>query len=229
MKASRLWFAKFVAWPFLVCAAWHVGRAQVLLTVDISDPSSVTFTATGTAPAADATGTYSAPIQFKGFLTANPGATGQATASSTILATEGATHYLNTVLWGKPSLVQTTLSLRNGSSSENFLTTDPAFAGSAAFDFSSISSYLPAAGATGNLVVSTGGSSSGTVIGTYSVTAVPEPADYALVCAVAALVFAVWRRRRMAGTSRAEEERGPIRGEVRAPSALENPEAAGRI
>lgn len=173
-----------------------MARGQIVLIVNVSDPAAVTFTATGTFSAADATATSNFPIQLKGFLTSNPGQSGQ-TASSTTLQTTGADHSLNSALWGRFNPVETTLVLRNASLSETFSVASAAFTGTATFDLTSITNYLPVAGSSGSIVSSMGGSGTGITIGTYSVvtTAVPEPAAYGFAGGLVCLGLALWRKR----------------------------------
>lgn len=185
----------FAVWC-LLCIGLTAARGQVVLIVDVTDPAAVTFTATGTFSAADATATSNFPIQLKGFLTSNPGQSGQ-TASSTTLQTTGADHSLNSALWGRFNPVETTLVLRNAALSETFSVASAAFTGTATFDLTSIKDFLPSAGTSGSIVSSLGGSGSGITIGTYSIvtTAVPEPVTYGLAAGLACLGLALRQKR----------------------------------
>ncbi len=191
--SSRSFTLKLAAGFFAGLGA-IAAHAQVVLNIDVSNPADVIFTATGASAAADATGTYNFQIQLKDFLTSNPGG-GTVTATTTSLTSVAGNQPLDSFLWGRFNPVETTMILRHGVQTETFLSGTVAFTGRADVDLSDISSYLPSLGATGNIVVSLGGSGSGTTIGTYYIT-VPEPADFGLAAAGAALAFAGWRKRR---------------------------------
>ncbi len=168
-------------------------HAQLLLTVDDSNPAAVTFTATGTASGATGSGSGPFPVRLETFLTTSSGLTASSnpTATSSTLQAPVTGDLLNTADWDSNGAGATTLGLRNGSSSkESFSTSSPAFSGTATFDLSSISAFLPAGGTTGSIQTSTG-----TLIGTYSVSAVPEPVAGGLVCGLACLAVAACERR----------------------------------
>ena len=193
---------RLVARLCLLGACGSALHAQLLLTVDDSNPAAVTFTATGTASGATASGSGPFPIRLETFLTAGSASSSPTATSSTLQATATG-DLLNTADWDSNGVGVTTLGLRNGSSSkESFSTSSPAFSGTATFDLSGISAFLPAGGTTGSIQTSTGA-----LIGTYSVTAVPEPVAGGLVGGLACLAFAAAERRKRLGLLRQRSER----------------------
>lgn len=175
--------------------------AQVVLTIDISDPTQVVITGTGALAGANAGGVSTTfPIWLTNFLTEDSaGAAPTFTAlSASTLATTGSSHTLGSALVRFIPGQRTLVLRESGPSSETFLTTAPAFVGQAAFNFSSLQTVLRGAGWSGDVLAYNG--STTTLIGTYvlTTTAVPEPASAALVGAMAGLGFALVRRRRHA-------------------------------
>lgn len=184
------WFAASSAAP---------AQGAVLITINDSNPSAVTFTATGSAPGvADSAHTFADGIGLANFFTTTPGLFGlpSITAASTSLTTgvvapvvSGSSHLYDSAQ--SASFSASTigdLSVYTGSGDDqNFATGTSAFTGSATFDFAASTFYapgdLPAVGTTGGVYAGTGESfqPSAVQIGTYQVAAVPEPSEASLV------------------------------------------------
>ena len=170
--------------------------AQVLV-VNVSNPSAVTLTGTGTFASANYNGGTTAawPVRLAGFFTSAQSNI-DVTATSTTLKTTGADHTIGYALLRVGATGATTLDFRKdgGNSQENFSTGSAAFTGTATFNLSANSAALPASGASGNILAADGS----TVIGTYSVvtSAIPEPSTYAVIMGPIVLGFAFFRRRR---------------------------------
>lgn len=169
--------------------------AQVLLTVDISDPSAVTFTATGLAPSAN-DNTVSGTIGFTllGFLTSaddllSTSGLGDLEAPGMTSAYDAfaALDYAGGVF--DPGV---DINLWGGSGVQNFSTGAPAFTGTFTIDLTAIASLLPSAGHSGTIQVGDG-SETGAVIGQYQV--VPEPSAVLLTTLACGTVL-IFRRRR---------------------------------
>ncbi len=184
----------------IILACWCVSslasqlaHGQILI-VDVTNPAAVTFTGTGAFASANASsGTVTFPIWLAGFYTVAQDQTTM-TATSTTLETTGAGHTLG---WAATRAIPgyTSLVLRQGPpSAENFSVSSPAFTGMATFDLSSVAAGLPSAGSSGNVL--SYNNSVTTVVGTYSVTGVPEPSVYGLTGGLACLGFALLRRHR---------------------------------
>lgn len=172
-----------------------VANAGILITIDITDPSAVVFTATSAAPSADGPNVPGINgidfLQF--FITPIDGfALGDVTPSTLATYLDSHYPYLN---WNTDSYSGPNVDLNFYSqdpSSQRFDTSSPAFIGTATVDFSAYASYLPSAGATGQITDGNSGNASGpsrplTVLGTYNV--VPEPATCALLALTLLLPF----------------------------------------
>jgi len=170
-------------------------KAQVILTVDISNPGAVAFIATGAAPGAnDSTLTSFIGFTLLGFLNSSssyqsgtvsnglkaPGmSTGYANFFALNYAAGNFSAGVDANLWGDEQF-------------QLFSTLSPAFTGTTIISLSPISALLPAVGHTGDIRVGDG-NSTGAVIGQYQV--VPEPASVILTTfAGGTLLF--FRRRR---------------------------------
>jgi hypothetical protein len=185
-RVTLLLFAVLLAGAGVACA-------QVLI-IDVSNPSAVTFTGTGTFASANFNGgtTAAFPVRVSGFFTSSL-TNFDVLATSTTLATTGSNHTLGRAFLRVGAGGPTTLLFRqDGNSQENFSTSNAAFTGTGTFDLSAYSTSLPGAGATGSIYAADGT----TVIGTYLVTtsAIPEPSTYALIFGLAGLAWAIGRR-----------------------------------
>jgi hypothetical protein len=140
-------------------------QAQVLI-IDVSNPAAVTISGTSEfATATLSTGSQTFPIWLSGFFGVGQDMSTTLSASSTSLATYNAGHTLGSALV-RFIPGDTTLVLRQGPpSNENFSLSNPAFTGSAPFDFSSLEAGLPFGGTTGNVLAYNG--SATTVVGSY--------------------------------------------------------------
>ena len=170
-----------------------VSHGQILLTVDISDPLNVTFTATGLAPSVDDTGiSASAGFTLLGFLDAEDDSI---FSGGGTLAANGMTGEYDAVFAldfaGGNYAPGTDLNVF-GSTTQNFLTSAPAFTGVLTVNLNSISAILPSLGHSGFIQVGDG-DTAGAVIGEYSV--IPEPSSVLLVGLSLSLVLSRFRRR----------------------------------
>ena len=171
-------------------------RANVLILIDVSDVSNVTFTATGAAPTRDETSqSLLDGVSLLNFLTGNResfiGITGnfspngaEAFTGASLIDAE------NTDSPGPGPDVNLST---NSSTTMNFLTIVSASSGSSNIDLSAQSSVLPAVGTTGAIRPGLGLTLTDS-IGTYEV--VPEPSDSGLVFGLLALAAARWGVRR---------------------------------
>jgi MYXO-CTERM domain-containing protein len=183
-----------------------MGRAEVLLVIDDSNPSDITFTATDNTPGTSGVTFYPGGITLSGFFSASVTENSNLTDTSPTL-TSGPSNsgsYFNfagagLLLPSSPDdvLTQTGPSLYTGP-----VTIEPgtvAFTGSASFDLSDtpLEALLPAPGSSGALDIDVsyaGNSFSGTTVGEWSIIAAPEPSSWAL--ALVAIFILAWRRHR---------------------------------
>lgn len=178
--------------PRLVCAVFAFipmsSAAAVVLTVDVSDPSMVTITATGANSEIDITGNRFNGISLVGFL-AVPATGANISAISNGLLVDVSQNSLDIQFIG---INGGFLNLFGPNGTIEFLTTAPAFSGQGIFNLSQQAvGALPSFGATGSVAL---GDSTpfNNVIGTYFV--IPEPASATLLGLGALLVA---RRRRL--------------------------------
>jgi hypothetical protein len=185
----------------LLCAPCFL-RGQVLLIVDDSNPSNVTFTATGNnAGAYDSSTTEAAGVDLLNFF-ANA-IVGSYLASGTLTPAGNGTAAYNQATIDNYSVTGIDLNYRNGSLSPDadqiFDPTlpDPALHGMDWVNFFSVDFDLPAPGTFGNILSGNSTENSGVIIGTWE--AVPEPANTGLAAGLAALAAGAgsmwWNRR----------------------------------
>ena len=184
--------------------ASSAAHAAVLITINDSNPSAVTFTATGNAGVTDASHTFAQGLGFANFFAAAPPTLGlfpAITATSTSLTTgvDGTPNYTGAQSASFSGSATGDLSLFAASgNTENFSTATPAFTGTATFNFAASTFFatniLPAAGTTGNLFSGAGGlfQANPVLLGTYQVV-VPEPTSLAAIGLVGTTLL---RRRR---------------------------------
>jgi hypothetical protein len=186
---QRLFFSILSALA-IVCSS---GRAEILLTVDVSDPENVVFSATDGVPSEAANVDSLVGFSLLGFLNADSEVAFDGTGDLEANGMDAA--YLSFLSLnfssgpftsGKDINIYANLD----AGAQNFLTSAPAFSGAIAFDLSSIASLLPTAGGSGLIQIGDG-STVGPVIGSYEV--VPEPAACLLVGAAGMLL--IFRRR----------------------------------
>ncbi len=178
----------------LLSASPLAARAEVVLLVDITNPAAIPITATS----ANARAAGPAVPQFVGidllqfFTAAVDVGTGYFTSST--LTPPGGGAYLNFESDNySGSLID--LNLLDGGNlndPQDFSTSSPAFTGQGALDLSSYAAYLPAFGATGNVLNGANNATFGTVVGQWQ--AVPEPSTSLLLAfAAAACLFGLRR------------------------------------
>ena len=185
-------------------------RAAVILEVDVSDASAVTFTATVANSAVDSSLNYSLKgITIVDFFTSNVNYGVNTTISGSLAPTlsspsDGFYDYFGSYDWdgntgsfGPSTDFNMYAGGAAGPGSQEFSTSFQAFTGVATFDFSANSGFLPTAGASGNIYtgyLKTGGDpTEGLIIGTWQV--VPEPSSYALYLGIFSVACLVFRRR----------------------------------
>lgn len=177
-------------------------RADILVTIDITNPAAVVFTATSAAPQSSGPNVPGINgidfLQF--FITEISGfASGSVSPSTFATYLDSGYPYQD---WNTDSYSGSNVDLNFYSqdvSSQRFNTADPAFVGTATVNFTAYAAYLPSAGATGQITDGNSGNASGpsrplTVLGTYQV--VPEPATWALLALGLAALLPGLRRLR---------------------------------
>ncbi len=177
---------------------------SVLLTIDDSNPSAVTITATGENSAANDTG-HSANdgVDLLSFFNQNDFTAGNVVTSTLQGGNLTLSYNFNTgdnYSTGVNVGDLLDLNLYNtdfpaSSDSETFSTTQPAFTGSLTLDLSSLDpSALPAAGTTGDIIAGYG-ANPGAVIGSWQVETIPEPGIGSLLILGSGAGFTFWRHR----------------------------------
>ncbi|MEM9081066.1 MAG: PEP-CTERM sorting domain-containing protein [Verrucomicrobiota bacterium] len=178
--------------PFIVAVGIATqASAAVLLTIDPSNPSAVTFAATSNAAEVDevfSTSTLGGITLVNILAAPNPAAFDPRSSSGassllsdgmsidrleSITSNDGNTNATSLTLWDNTS---------NNGEGMDFSTSSPAFSGSAAFDLSEATFTI---GSTGNIISGDTVSGSGSIIGQWRV--VPEPSS-SLLLALAGLL-----------------------------------------
>lgn len=177
-------------------------RADILVTIDITNPAAVVFTATSAAPLTSGPNVPgTGGIDFLHFFATEISGFALGLVSQSTFATylDSSYPYLNwnTDNYSGPNVDLTFYSQKT--SSQHFSTSDPAFVGTGTVNFSAYAAYLPSAGATGQITDGNSGNASGdsrplTVLGTYQV--VPEPATWTLLALGLAACLPALRRLR---------------------------------
>jgi hypothetical protein len=186
------------------------GSAQILLTIDDSNPSAVTITATGNDPLVNASGnTANEGVDLLQFFTQNEsGMTfGQRLLGALTGGNIGVNYndvYSDNQSTGNLTYPDMELYVDFASAgqanTENFSTTQPAFSGTWTINLSALgvtSAALPAAGTEGS-IISGYSANPGAIIGQWQVVAVPEP-DAAHLAAggfAAVGIWVFWQRRK---------------------------------
>ncbi|HET6407223.1 MAG TPA: hypothetical protein VFG14_05025 [Chthoniobacteraceae bacterium] len=155
-------------------------QAAVILVIDISDPSQVTFTATNAnAQNNDADSWLQEGFSLIGFfqVSVTDSSLYYFDTPSNLWSPGGSFAYstLTSINFADP-LSDTYLDLSifgSGFSTQDFSTIAPALTGSSTADLSEWLAFLPAAGTTGNIYSGDGISFEGPIIGQYTV--IPEP------------------------------------------------------
>ena len=179
--------------PALLAVTPWAARAEVVLLVDITNPAAVKITATSAfAQAAGPAVPQLVGIDLLQFFTA-PVDLGVGYFLSSTLTPPGGGAYLN-FEDDNYSGSDIDLNLLDGGNLEdpqNFNTSSPAFTGEGTLDLSGVAAYLPAFGASGNVLNGANDATFGTVVGQWQ--AVPEPSTYVLL-ALVVLFLVVLRR-----------------------------------
>ena len=188
----------------VMCAAGQLSaNAGVVLEIDVTDITAVSFTATGEFSAINnSTTTNGDGIAVLNFFTA-PTSTAQYFqdfATNTLKpSTASVLPWYDTM---QPDFTSGATSrdvgIYNGSGSATqfFSTTSAAFDGRMVVNFTTVAGNVPSAGASGNVIAGYPGNSGG-VVGTWQAVTVPEPSTYALAgaCAIASCLMARHRGR----------------------------------
>ena len=175
--------------------------AAVVLTVDISDPTNVTLSATGNSPLLDNSSftTYDGITLLSFFRSAQ---SGSVNATSSTLTPNGTSQAYTSVFADNMSTsggdrVDLNLYADGGTEAQNMSTLVSAFTGSAVVDMSGFSGALPVNGSIGTIHLSfydSGVGTPGPAIGDYQV--IPEPSTWAWFAGLATLALVGWRRRK---------------------------------
>ena len=170
-------------------------QLPVLLQVNVLNPSSVTFTTTGNSPAVNVSGDDS--IDLEQFLTQDVGMISGAVGGN-LMAPGIFTRSFSAFWTGYSGEPNVDCAFASGAGGEIFVTTTPAFTGSANVDFSAWAAALPALGARGDIGVNADLGNPGypgTLIGQWE--AVPEaaPLGWAMIAPVGAFLV-LWHRKR---------------------------------
>jgi len=176
---------------FLSISAAH---AQILLTIDDSNPSDTIITATGNFPATSVSpGLIADGVDLAGLFTSSVGFTDFTVASSSLTTGDGSSGPIFTQASGDNySLQNVDLNLYQNNTPDtiSFTAGQAAFTGTLTLNLSS--TPLPAIGSMGNIVTGYSGSESNTLIGQWEV--VPEPSTGILMLGCLG-VLAFLRRR----------------------------------
>lgn len=174
--------------------SFHTAQVQgaVVLEIDVSDPSAVTFTSSGgmssTLSSLDASlegftieNFFSTEVDLFGAL---GGTLSPTVGTSSAYSAIGTFNYsANNGTFTAGDDLSVYVSGSEGADSQVFNTTTAAFVGAASIDLSAFIASLPAPGTSGHIITGyfqSGTPDHGEVIGQWSVTAVPEPSSTAL-------------------------------------------------
>lgn len=194
-----------------LATAWNRVSAQVLLTINDSNPSAVTFTATGANSAVNYSGnTANDGVDLLSFFVIDEsnmliGVFSGGTLVGGSMGSQYAYNYTWSDSYSTSGSTFPDLELYyyndaspSSNATEDFSTTAPAFTGSWTADLASLgvsASALPAAGTEGNILSGFSGNP-GVVIGQWQVQSVPEPATTGLLALAGLLAgFGIRRRR----------------------------------
>ena len=182
--------------PLLIVltAVWcgTASQAAVLITVDVSNPFAVTFTATGNFPLISGNVPSGNGVTLFNFYTADTST--DVSISGTLKANGMSQPYGNAAGWDfwNGDYIGPDLNIyRLPDITQDFQTGAAAFTGASSGDFSALSAILPSIGSSGN--ISIGFSPPSQIIGTYEV--VPEPSTALLAALGVGALFLARRRR----------------------------------
>jgi hypothetical protein len=214
---------KLILTAILTMLCWIPTRAQILLTINDSDSSHVTFTATGTAPFANPVGGLGGDVDLVHFFSTGESNGNFAQDAGSTLATSPIAGFQSFFIQAQsdtyssggfliaPALDLDLYGTTNSTGASNVYQSNvAAFVGSATFDFTGVFSPgdLPSAGTTGAIVAGDSFDLSyGTApitIGEWEVVATPEPSSWILGTGSVALFF--YLRRRQLETSVSPQE-----------------------
>ena len=180
--------------------------ATTILTIDVSDPSAVVFSATGAnADANDTSFTSYNGIVLRQFLIADPALSPLVFPGTGTLTGGGSGQAYDRIvssLFIFPHLSPRDLNLysRFGSAAQTFSTAAPAFSGATTWDLSSLSGLLPSPGAAGDVFAGDEDGIGPVAIGQWAT--VPEPSTFAALTSLGwvGLCIAYRKRRRAKAT-----------------------------
>ena len=179
----------------LLLASVSAAKAQILLTIDVSNPNAVTITATGSNADFSTATSVNNGVDLLGLFTSNTGTFESSTVSASSLTSanlsgNSADYYDSAVVDDySPSDVDLTLYSSGSSDTQVFTVGTTAFTGSLTVDLSGLASFLPSSG-TGEIVAGFSDGHPGTIatntpIGEWQVVsstvAAPEPSTWMLV------------------------------------------------
>ena len=179
----------------VMCAAGQLpANAGVVLEVDVTDPSAVSFTATGAFSAVSGSSTVTFDgISALGFLTSS-GANAEQFTTSTLRPSNVSSPGAYTAYQFDTNGVDLDMYTTGGLPTQVFSTSAVALVGQLVANLSFWTSQLPSAGVSGNVIAGYAANNGG-VIGTWQV--VPEPSTIAMALAgLACGGYSMFRRRR---------------------------------
>jgi len=176
--------------------------SPILLTIDDSNPSAVTITATGFTPLVNSGKFANSGVDLLGFFNATQPSLLGSTFNTSLFGGGSPSPYSNVrsdnfSTSGGNAVDLNLFIVAGGGDLQGFSTTAPAFTGSLTIDLGSLgvsSSALPVAGTTGDILTGNSGDQ-GLVIGEWEVNPVPEPGVGILFVLGSAVGMVVRRRR----------------------------------
>jgi hypothetical protein len=202
MKVTKMAYLAGVMVATLVVAPL---QAAVLITVDVSDPTAVTFTATGSASQVeDSSSSVRNGIDLLAFFSSEPSyAYGEVLGNLTPPSERGVSYNNWSIDGDRSGNNRVHLNLLGWTGAvypapedalQNFTTTAAVFTGAGKINLSTLTTAFPAPGTSGDIIVGSGVFGSRAVIGQWTVVGVPEPASLTLLAVGAA---ALLRRRKV--------------------------------
>jgi hypothetical protein len=185
----------------LIVAGSCSAQAAVVLTVDVSNPAVVVLTASGANSGVAVSSDVFDGFTLSNFFTADPSgnfASSSLSAGSLSAGLKGGDASLEYDLAQVDLASSVGLWITGSSEAMSFSTGSAAFTGSAALDLNTASGFLPVSGSGPLVVWDT--ELNAVEIGTWQISAVPEPSSYVAVIGFGLMGLSAYRRVR--GTSR---------------------------